>query len=100
VEVTRLALGCAPLGGLYAAVDETTARGTVDAAWGAGIRFFDTAPLYGFGVSERRVGAALREREGFVLSTKVGRVLEPLTGAPGPDAATFPAAPALEPRFD
>ena len=100
VEVTRLALGCAPLGGLYSAVDEATARATVDAAWQAGLRFFDTAPLYGFGLSERRVGAALREREGFVLSTKVGRVLEPLTGAPGPDAATFPAAPPLDPRFD
>jgi D-threo-aldose 1-dehydrogenase len=73
----RLGLGCAPLGGLYAAVSEEDARATIDAAWDAGIRFFDVAPLYGSGLSERRLGAALadRPRDEYVLSTKVGRLL-------------------------
>ena len=102
VRATRLALGCAPLAGLYAPVEEAEARATVDAAWDAGVRAFDTAPLYGFGVSEQRVGAALRERprDELVLCTKVGRLLGPRTGAPGPEAAQFPAAPPLAPRFD
>jgi len=102
VAVTRLALGCAPLAGLYAPVEEAEARATVDAAWDAGVRAFDTAPLYGFGVSEQRVGAALRERprDELVLCTKVGRLLGPRTGPPGPEAAQFPAAPPLAPRFD
>jgi len=83
VTVTRLGLGMAPLGGLYEAVGDDTARATVDAAYDAGIRFFDTAPLYGVGRSERRAGAALasRERSSYTLSTKVGRVLQP-----GPDS--------------
>ena len=102
VRVPRLALGCAPLAGLFAPVDDAAARATLEAAWETGIRMFDTAPLYGFGLSEQRVGAALRERprDQLVLSTKVGRVLEPRTGAPGPEAAQFPAGLALEPRFD
>ncbi len=83
VEVTRFALGCAPLAGLYEPVSEEQARATLDAAWDHGVRAFDTAPHYGAGVSERRVGAALRERprDAFVLSTRVGRMLVP--GAPG-----------------
>lgn len=99
VEVTWLALGCAPLAGLYAPVGEDAARATVDAAWDAGIRAFDTAPRYGLGLSERRVGAALRERprEEFVLSTKVGRLLEPRTGPPDPQ---FPGGLPFQPRFD
>jgi D-threo-aldose 1-dehydrogenase len=99
VEVTRLALGCAPLAGLYAPVGEDAARATVDAAWDAGIRAFDTAPRYGLGLSEQRVGAALRERprDEFVLSTKVGRLLEPRTGPPDPQ---FPDALPFQPRFD
>jgi D-threo-aldose 1-dehydrogenase len=73
----RLGLGCAPLGGLYTPVSEEDARATVDAAWDAGIRFFDVAPLYGEGLSEKRLGAALadRPRDEYVLSTKVGRLL-------------------------
>lgn len=78
-EVTRLGLGGAPLGNLYAAVDEDEALGAVAAAWDSGIRLFDTAPLYGHGLSERRLGRALAERprEDYVLSTKVGRLLRP-----------------------
>jgi D-threo-aldose 1-dehydrogenase len=75
--VTRLGLGLAPIGGLYTPVGDDVAAATVDAAWQAGIRFFDTAPLYGAGLSERRGGAALRghDRADYALSTKVGRRL-------------------------
>jgi D-threo-aldose 1-dehydrogenase len=97
-----LGLGCAPLAGLYEPVDEATARATVDAAWEAGIRAFDTAPLYGFGLSERRVGAALRERprDEYVLSSKVGRLIEPGGGRPPPEAEQFPGAGSASARVD
>lgn len=74
-----LGLGGAPLGNLLGAIDDDTARAAIDAAWEAGVRHFDTAPHYGAGLSEHRVGAALRERrrEAFTLSTKVGRMLVP-----------------------
>lgn len=77
VEVTRLGLGGAPLGGLYAAVDDDEAAATVRHAWDIGVRYFDTAPLYGYGSAERRMGRVLREhpRGEFALSTKVGRVI-------------------------
>lgn len=79
VRVTRLMFGGAPIGGLLAAVDDDTALATLDAAWEAGIRAFDTAPHYGVGLSERRMGRFLagRPRAGYVLSTKVGRLLQP-----------------------
>ena len=60
--VTGLGLGTAPIGNLFAGVTDDDALATVDAAWDAGIRYFDTAPLYGHGVSERRLGRALRSR--------------------------------------
>jgi D-threo-aldose 1-dehydrogenase len=74
----RLGLGGAPLGNLFAPVAEADARATLDAAWASGCRTFDTAPHYGHGLSERRLGAALRDRprERYVLSSKVGRLLE------------------------
>ena len=74
---TRLGLGGAPLGNLFAAVDDAQARATVAAAWAGGCRSFDTAPHYGHGLSERRLGDALREhpRDAYVLSSKVGRRL-------------------------
>ncbi|MGN6797203.1 MAG: aldo/keto reductase [Gaiellaceae bacterium] len=80
LQLTELSLGCAQLGNLYRAVSDDDARATVDAAWDAGIRYFDTAPHYGLGLSERRLGAALadRPRDSYVVSTKVGRLLEPL----------------------
>jgi D-threo-aldose 1-dehydrogenase len=79
LRVTRLGLGTAPLGGPYEDVDEEAAQDTVRAAYDAGVRLFDTAPLYGFGLAERRTGAALRAlpRDEIVLSTKVGRLLQP-----------------------
>ena len=74
-----LGLGGAPLGNLFARVPDDVARATIQAAWSTGIRFFDTAPLYGFGLSEHRMGELLRDRprDEFVLSTKVGRLLVP-----------------------
>ena len=95
-----LGLGCAPIGNLFAGVSDDDARATVDAAWDAGIRHFDTAPLYGHGVSEIRLGRALaaRPRTDYVLSTKVGRVLRP---AGATRAATiFTDVGDLEPEFD
>jgi D-threo-aldose 1-dehydrogenase len=82
VDVTRLGFGGAPIGNLYSEVSDVEARGAVDAAWDAGIRYFDTAPHYGLGLSERRLGAALadRPRDEYVLSTKVGRLLAPADG--------------------
>jgi D-threo-aldose 1-dehydrogenase len=79
VEVTALGFGGGPLGGMYRPLDDATAAETMDAAWSGGIRFFDTAPHYGIGHSERRFGMALREhpRDEFTLSTKVGRLLIP-----------------------
>ena len=59
VHLTTLGFGAAPIANLYSAVDQATARATIDAAWEGGIRYFDTAPHYGRGLSERRVGAAL-----------------------------------------
>ncbi|ONI92088.1 aldo/keto reductase [Saccharothrix sp. ALI-22-I] len=75
----RLGLGTSPLGNLYTEVTDSQARAVVDAAWEAGVRSFDTAPHYGLGLAERRLGAALadRPRAEFVLSTKVGRLLVP-----------------------
>ncbi|WP_449065340.1 aldo/keto reductase [Planomonospora algeriensis] len=77
--VGRYGFGAAPIGNLFDAVDDETARAAVDAAYEAGIRLFDTAPHYGLGLSERRLGAALasRPRDSYTLSTKVGRLLVP-----------------------
>jgi D-threo-aldose 1-dehydrogenase len=84
-------LGGAPLGNLYSAIDDDTARETVDAAWQSGVRYFDTAPHYGLGLSERRLGAALgsHPREEYVISTKVGRLLEPNPAPVGSDTEGF-----------
>jgi D-threo-aldose 1-dehydrogenase len=104
--VTRVGFGTAPLGGLYAPVSDEVARATLVRAWELGLRFFDTAPLYGHGRSERRVGAALagRPRDELVLATKVGRLLR--AGAPPDDSRLsggldrWPDAPPVNPVFD
>lgn len=77
LSVTSLGLGAAPLGNLYRPVTAAQAMETVEAALRAGLRYIDTAPYYGLGLSERRIGDAIRGRDDIVLSTKVGRVLEP-----------------------
>jgi D-threo-aldose 1-dehydrogenase len=88
VEITRLGLGSAPLGGLFTEVSDADAEATIERAWALGIRYFDTAPLYGYGLAEQRLGRFLRSkpREAFVLSTKVGRLLRRIRGDnPRPD---------------
>ncbi|HZR96554.1 MAG TPA: aldo/keto reductase [Gaiellaceae bacterium] len=93
----RLGLGTAPLAGLYDDVSDETARATVDAAWSRGVRHYDTAPLYGSGRAESRLGEALagKPRDELTISTKVGRVLVP--GDPDPQ---FVGSPPLRPVFD
>src|SRR5689334_13002330 len=75
MRLTRLGFGAAPIGNLYTEVDESQALSAVEAAWDSGIRYFDTAPYYGYGLSEERLGRALAgvSRSSFVLSSKVGR---------------------------
>jgi D-threo-aldose 1-dehydrogenase len=75
---TELGFGTAPLGNLYRAVPERDAAELLDQSWNSGIRYYDTAPLYGFGLSETRLNALLRgkPRDSYVLSTKVGRLLK------------------------
>jgi len=78
LRLSELSLGCAQLGNLYQSITDEQARATVDASWNQGIRYFDTAPHYGLGLSERRLGNALagRPRSEYLVSTKVGRLLE------------------------
>nr|WP_156337129.1 aldo/keto reductase [Paenibacillus dakarensis] len=73
----KLGFGTAPLGNLYRDVPEKEAIATLDAAWESGIRYFDTAPLYGAGLAEKRLGEALsgKKRDDYVLSTKIGRII-------------------------
>ncbi|MET8560075.1 aldo/keto reductase [Streptomyces flaveolus] len=99
VEVTSLGFGVAALGNLYTPVGDEQAHAAVQAAWERGIRYFDTAPHYGLGLSERRLGAALREydRADYTVSTKVGRRLEPADGT-GDDLANGFAVPATHRR--
>jgi D-threo-aldose 1-dehydrogenase len=91
LALSELSLGCAQLGNMYREVSDADARGTVDAAWELGVRYFDTAPHYGLGLSERRLGAALapRPRDDYVLSSKVGRLLEPVAVVDGFDDQGF-----------
>ncbi|RII20283.1 D-threo-aldose 1-dehydrogenase [Streptomyces sp. YIM 130001] len=100
VRPTRLSFGAAALAGLYTEVGDEQAAAAVDAAWDAGIRSYDTAPHYGVGLSERRLGAALRgrDRDSFVVSTKVGRLLVEQPPPYGDDLAHGFAAPATHRR--
>ena len=78
IPFTELGFGAAPLGNLYQATSEKDAQSTFETAWKAGIRYFDTAPLYGLGLSETRLNHFLRgkRRDSYVISTKVGRLLK------------------------
>lgn len=101
LDITRLGLGTAPLGGLFEPVSDDDAEATIAAAWSRGVRFYDTAPLYGFGLAEQRLGAFLRKqpRDSYVISTKVGRLLRPDATATNEDPH-YKGAPPLRPRFD
>lgn len=85
VEITELSFGAAAIGNLFTEVDPAQAAAAVDAAWDEGIRYFDTAPHYGLGLSERRLGDSLRARprDAYVVSTKAGRLLDPLAAGAG-----------------
>jgi D-threo-aldose 1-dehydrogenase len=85
LSLSTLGFGAAAIGGLYAPVSRETAMEAMQAAWDAGMRYFDTAPFYGHGLSERRVGDFLRDKSGFVLSTKVGKLLQPVPRGAVPD---------------
>lgn len=104
LHVTRLAFGGAPIGNLPLAVSDADATSALQAAWNAGIRTFDTAPWYGLGLSEHRMGAFLRNqpRDQYVLSTKVGRLLKPWPRRHGPRLRRGPWVEPLdfEVRFD
>ncbi|GAA4168528.1 aldo/keto reductase [Gryllotalpicola koreensis] len=91
VPLGRLGFGVASLGNLFMELSDERAFEILDEAWAAGIRSFDTAPHYGLGLSERRIGTflATKPRDEFVLSTKVGRLLEPDPGADGLDDEGF-----------
>lgn len=97
----RLGFGGAPLGNLYAPIEENVARATLQAAWAKGLRHFDTAPHYGHGLSEHRFGQALRgrPRDEFVLSTKIGRLLSPAADAPSTQHGFVGTLPFVQ-RFD
>ena len=79
LQVTRLGMGTAPIGNLYEPLNDAEALETVQRSYEHGIRFFDTAPLYGAGEAERRLGAALRgvPRDEVIIQTKVGRIIRP-----------------------
>ena len=98
--MTELGLGTAPLGNLFTAVSDEQAAATVAAAWRAGVRTFDTAPQYGHGLAEVRLGRALASlpREEFVLSSKVGRLLRRTDGVRSP--SSFVDIPDVDPVFD
>jgi D-threo-aldose 1-dehydrogenase len=102
LQFTELGFGAAPLGNLYRPLTERDARATLDAAWSVGCRYYDTAPLYGLGLSETRLNGFLRAkpRDSYLLSTKVGRLLEVCP----PEQRTRPEAffetPSRRERFD
>jgi D-threo-aldose 1-dehydrogenase len=88
LEVTTLGLGGAPMGGFRAKISDAEAVAFTDTAYELGVRYFDTSPFYGYGRSELRMGAGLREkpRDSFVLSTKIGRILHALKPGETPPA--------------
>lgn len=96
LEVTSFAFGTAPVGNIFREIDDQTSRAMFDHAWDSGVRYFDTAPMYGHGLSELRTAEALRwrKRDDYVLSSKVGRLLRParrdsIDFAPWVNAAPF-----------
>lgn len=106
LQLGRLGFGGAGIGNLYRAMPDSKATAVVEAAWDAGVRYFDTAPHYGLGLSERRLGSVLKDkpRQEFVVSTKVGRLLEPkqgvLLGGTDQEAEQAPEAPRDSEGFD
>jgi D-threo-aldose 1-dehydrogenase len=104
LRVSVLGLGCGPFGNLLADVADADLHAATAAARGAGVTYFDTAPFYGHGLSEHRIGECLRRvpRDAYVLSTKVGRLLKPDQSAvtQGPFASTLPFATVFDYSYD
>jgi D-threo-aldose 1-dehydrogenase len=102
IHVTTLGFGGATIGGIRGPLPEAEAQATLHAAWDAGVRYFDTAPWYGRGLSELRVGTLLREcpRDAFVVSTKVGRVLRAPRDLAKYDLGAWPGGLRFEVQFD
>ena len=103
LEVTELGLGGAPMGGFRATIPDAEATALTDAAYEGGVRYFDTSPFYGYGRSELRMGAALRQRprDEYVLSTKVGRILHAMKpGEKKPADFRENGLPGFAPVFD
>jgi D-threo-aldose 1-dehydrogenase len=104
VELGRLGYGAADVGNLYRAMSDDEARAVLEAAWESGVRYFDTAPHYGLGLSERRLGSflATKPREQFRVSTKAGRLLRPSpeTAARQDDAHGFAVPASLRRVWD
>ena len=102
VRVCRLGFGCAPLGGLLRETTESDAHDAVHAALAAGLDYFDVAPQYGGGMAERRLGAALRgvPRDSVVLSSKVGKLVQPMPEQSGQGQSIFVGAPAHRIAYD
>nr|WP_306264883.1 aldo/keto reductase [Pararhizobium sp. IMCC3301] len=99
LDLPQLGFGGAPIGGLLDAVDDAAALAAIRAALESGIRYFDTAPYYGFGLSERRLGDVVRGTDEIIISTKVGRLLKP--GLPDdPAAFGWPSPLPFHPHFD
>ena len=102
LAVTELGFGASVIGNLYRVTAPQAASAAIDAAWDAGIRYFDTAPHYGLGLSERRLGAALRERprDEYVVSSKAGRLLVPNEHPKGVDTEGFAVRDDLRRQWD
>ncbi|MEW2120564.1 aldo/keto reductase [Streptomyces sp. NPDC005474] len=102
VELTELGFGASVIGNLYRTTPAADATAAIDAAWDAGIRYFDTAPHYGLGLSEHRLGAALRDRprNEYVVSSKVGRLLVPNEHPQGIDTEGFVVRDDLRRQWD
>ncbi|MDH6565374.1 D-threo-aldose 1-dehydrogenase [Streptomyces sp. SAI-117] len=102
VQVTELGFGASVIGNLYRVTSPQAAAAALDAAWDAGVRYFDTAPHYGLGLSERRLGAALRDRPRgeYVVSSKVGRLLVPNEHPRGVDDEGFVVRDDLRRQWD
>lgn len=101
LALSEVGFGTVPIGNMYHPISDTQARGALETALGAGISYFDTAPFYGYGLSERRLGDVLRDRSGFALSTKVGRLLKPAPQIKdASERHVFFSSFPFEPRYD
>lgn len=102
VNFTELGFGTAGLGNLFRAISDEDSDATLEAAWDGGARYFDTAPLYGFGLAETRLNRFLRnkDRDSYVVSTKIGRILKPVKADARDGIGKFFHVPSRKEQFD